>query len=80
MSVKRLHTRQKLLVVPQGDEDLMVIPNCLQQYRQRTLRDLLLLELSNLSFIKFRLRDIGQITTEIGVRREIVPGEDARTS
>lgn len=51
----------------------MVIPNCLQQYRQRTLRDLLLLELSNLSFIKFRLRDIGQITTEIGVRREIVP-------
>ena len=55
VTVKRLDTTQKLLVIPQRDQDLAVVANSLLQHRQRSLGDLPLLELANLSLVELRL-------------------------
>lgn len=52
MSVKRLYTSEELLVVPQGDEHLSVVPDCLLQHRQRALADLMLFESAKLSLVE----------------------------
>lgn len=63
VSVKRLHSCQQLLVVSQTDQDLRVVPNTLLQNRQRTLRDLLLLQLLDLTLIHIRLGHILELTS-----------------
>lgn len=62
MTVKRLDTTQKLFVIPQRDEDLAVVADSLLQHRQRSLGDLPLLELSDLSLVELRLGDGGVLT------------------
>lgn len=55
MSVKGLDASEQLLVIPQRDQDLAVVANSLLQDGQRSLGDLPLLELTNLSLVELRL-------------------------
>lgn len=55
MPIERLHPCQKFLIVPQGYEDLGMIPHGLLKYGQWSLADLVLLEGSNLRFVEVRL-------------------------
>lgn len=62
MTVKRLDTTQELLVIPQRDQDLTVVADSLLQHRKRSLGNLPLLQLANLSLVELRLGD-GSVLT-----------------
>jgi hypothetical protein len=62
--VKCLHPRQQLLVVPQTDQDLRVISHTLLENRKRTLRDLMLFHLFDLTLVHIRFVHVGELTCE----------------
>ena len=62
MPIKRLDTRQQLLVVSQRDQHLTLVPHRLLQHRQGSLRDLVLFQLADLGFVQFGLGDVGVLT------------------
>jgi hypothetical protein len=66
MPIKRLHSCQQLLVVPQTDQNLRVVPYSLLQDRERSLRDLLLLQLLDLALVHIRLAHVGELTSRNG--------------
>ena len=62
--IKRFHPCQQLLVISQTDQDLSVVPDALLKYRQRTLRDLLLLQFLDLTLVHIRLAHVGELTVD----------------
>jgi hypothetical protein len=62
MPIKRFHPRQQLLVVPQTNQDLTLIPNCLLEDREWSLRDFIFLQFPDLGFVKFGTGNVGVLT------------------
>ena len=65
MPIESLHSTQQLLVVPEGDEDLSVVSNRSLEDRERSLGNLILLELTDLLVGKFGLGKVEQFTAEV---------------
>jgi len=63
--IESLHSTQQLLVVPEGDEDLSVVSNRSLEDRERSLGNLILLELTDLLVGKFGLGKVEQFTAEV---------------
>jgi hypothetical protein len=62
MPIKRFDPRQQLLVVPQTNQDLTLIPNCLLEDREWSLRDFIFLQFPDLGFVKFGTGNVGVLT------------------
>lgn len=66
VSVKGLDAAEKLLVVAQADEDLGVVANRLLEDRQRALRNLVLLERTDLRLGELGTRRVEELTARAG--------------
>lgn len=76
--VKCLHPSQQLLVIPQTDQDLRVVPYTLLQDRQRALRHLELFQLPDLSLIQVGLVHVRVLTGGNQIATLAAPGEFPR--
>lgn len=64
VTIERFDSREELLVVAEGDEDLSMVTNRLLEDGEGTLRDLVLLELSDLRLVQFGLWDVDVLAVE----------------
>ena len=62
MPVKGFHACQQLLVVPEGDEDLRMVPHGLLQHRERSLADLVFFKRAKLALIQLGFWDMNVLT------------------
>lgn len=62
MPIKGLYTRQQLFVVAEGDENLCVVSYRLLKNGERSLADLMLLQLPQLGLVKLGFWNVDVLT------------------
>ena len=64
MPIERLDPRQQLLIIPQRDQHLTLVPDRLLQDREGSLGDFPFFQLADLAFVQLGFGDVEVLTVE----------------